>query len=233
MGIIKRILVKYVESSLILRIIIGIIIGTCLAFLVPQAKWISVIGNLFVGALKAIAPVLVAALVTGSLCQNSAKLDKRFGLVIFFYLLSTYLASFTAVLASFTFPQKIALSSDFSSVSSAAAPEGLGEIASSLLYSLIANPIQALSEGNYLGILFWSVIIGLALKKFAGKATQMFMLNLSDSITQVVRWIINLAPFGILGLVFNSVSESGFDIFITYGKLLILLVCTMLIVALL
>ncbi|MBQ1839160.1 MAG: serine/threonine transporter SstT [Ruminococcus sp.] len=227
----KKILRLYTDSSLILRIIIGIAVGVVLALLVPQATWISMGGVLFVGALKAIAPVLVAVLVMGSLCQSSAKLDGRFGLVIFLYLFSTYLASFTAVVASFIFPQTITLS-DSLMAQSTAAPDGLGEIVTSLLQSIIANPIEAVSGGNYLGILFWSIVIGMALKKFADEATQTLMTNLSDAITQVVRWIINLAPFGILSLVFSAVSESGFDIFVTYGKLMILLVCTMLTVAL-
>ena len=231
MKVIKKILRLYTDSSLILRIIIGIAVGVVLALLVPQATWISMGGVLFVGALKAIAPVLVAVLVMGSLCQSSAKLDGRFGLVIFLYLFSTYLASFTAVVASFIFPQTITLS-DSLMAQSTAAPDGLGEIVTSLLQSIIANPIEAVSGGNYLGILFWAVIIGLALKRFASVRTQEMMQNFSDAITQVVRWIINLAPFGICGLVFSAVSQSGFDIFVTYGKLVLLLVSTMLTVAL-
>ncbi len=231
MNVIKKILKVYTDSSLILRIVIGIAIGVGLAFLVPQATWISMLGTLFVGALKAIAPVLVAVLVAGSLCQGSAKLDKRFGLVIFLYLFSTYLASFTAVVASYIFPQTITLTESMKS-ESITAPGGMGDIITGLFQNLIANPVSAVAEGNYLGILFWSIIIGLALKKFAGEATQTMMLNFSDAITHVVRWIINLAPFGILGLVFDAVSESGFDIFVTYGKLMLLLVGTMLTVAL-
>lgn len=231
MNVIKKILKVYTDSSLILRIVFGIAIGVGLAFLVPQATWISMLGTLFVGALKAIAPVLVAVLVAGSLCQGSAKLDKRFGLVIFLYLFSTYLASFTAVVASYIFPQTITLTESMKS-ESITAPGGMGDIITGLFQNLIANPVSAVAEGNYLGILFWSIIIGLALKKFAGEATQTMMLNFSDAITQVVRWIINLAPFGILGLVFDAVSESGFDIFVTYGKLMFLLVGTMLTVAL-
>ncbi len=226
----KKVLMIYNGASLILRIIIGIVIGVVLALIVPQAEWISMLGNLFVGALKAIAPVLVAVLVAASLCQGNAKLDRRFGLVIFFYILSTYLAAVAAVTASFIFPQTITLTSEVAKTE-IAAPGGLGDIVRGLLNSIIANPIEALSNGNYLGILFWAVIIGMALKRFASENTQELMRNLSDAVTQVVRWIINLAPFGILGLVFTAVSESGFDIFVTYGKLMLLLVCTMLTVA--
>lgn len=231
MKALKKPLALYNHSSLILRIIIGILLGAALGFLVPGATWISMIGDLFVGALKAIAPILVAVLVMASLCQRGAKLDRRFGLVIFFYLFSTYLASFAAVVASFTFPQTITLSVEAANTA-VAPPDTFGDIAMTLLNSVIANPVEALAMGNYLGILFWSVIIGLALKRFAGVRTQEMMRNFSDAITQVVRWIINLAPFGILSLVFSSVSESGLDIFVTYGKLMLLLVCTMLTVAL-
>ena len=230
MSAVKKVLMIYNGASLILRIIIGIVIGVVLALIVPQAEWISMLGNLFVGALKAIAPVLVAVLVAASLCQGKAKLDRRFGLVIFFYILSTYLAAVAAVTASFIFPQTITLTSEVAKTE-IAAPGGLGDIVRGLLNSIIANPIEALSNGNYLGILFWAVIIGMALKRFASENTQELMRNLSDAVTQVVRWIINLAPFGILGLVFTAVSESGFDIFVTYGKLMLLLVCTMLTVA--
>ncbi len=230
MSAVKKVLMIYNGASLILRIIIGIVIGVVLALIVPQAEWISMLGNLFVGALKAIAPVLVAVLVAASLCQDNAKLDRRFGLVIFFYILSTYLAAVAAVTASFIFPQTITLTSEVAKTE-IAAPGGLGDIVRGLLNSIIANPIEALSNGNYLGILFWAVIIGMALKHFASENTQELMRNLSDAVTQVVRWIINLAPFGILGLVFTAVSESGFDIFVTYGKLMLLLVCTMLTVA--
>ena len=230
MSAVKKVLMIYNGASLILRIIIGIVIGVVLALIVPQAEWISMLGNLFVGALKAIAPVLVAVLVAASLCQDNAKLDRRFGLVIFFYILSTYLAAVAAVTASFIFPQTITLTSEVAKTE-IAAPGGLGDIVRGLLNSIIANPIEALSNGNYLGILFWAVIIGMALKRFASENTQELMRNLSDAVTQVVRWIINLAPFGILGLVFAAVSESGFDIFVTYGKLMLLLVCTMLTVA--
>ena len=230
MSAVKKVLMIYNGASLILRIIIGIVIGVVLALIVPQAEWISMLGNLFVGALKAIAPVLVAVLVAASLCQGNAKLDRRFGLVIFFYILSTYLAAVAAVTASFIFPQTITLTSEVAKTE-IAAPGGLGDIVRGLLNSIIANPIEALSNGNYLGILFWAVIIGMALKSFASENTQELMRNLSDAVTQVVRWIINLAPFGILGLVFTAVSESGFDIFVTYGKLMLLLVCTMLTVA--
>ena len=231
MRIIKTIINRYTQTGLILRILIGIAAGIALGLLVPGAAWISTIGKLFVGALKAIAPVLVAVLVMASLCQKSAKLDRRFGLVIFFYLLSTLLASVAAVIASFVFPQTIALAETGSEVAQSSVPKGIGDVVENLLGSVISNPIEALSTGNYLGILFWAVVIGLALKKVAGEATQSLMTDLSEAVTTVVRGIIQLAPFGIMSLVFSSVSETGLQAFLTYGKLVLLLVGTMLFLA--
>lgn len=231
MKIIKTIINRYTQTGLILRILIGIAAGIALGLLVPGAAWISTIGKLFVGALKAIAPVLVAVLVMASLCQKSAKLDRRFGLVIFFYLLSTLLASVAAVIASFVFPQTIALAETGSEVAQSSVPKGIGDVVENLLGSVISNPIEALSTGNYLGILFWAVVIGLALKKVAGEATQSLMTDLSEAVTTVVRGIIQLAPFGIMSLVFSSVSETGLQAFLTYGKLVLLLVGTMLFLA--
>ncbi len=231
MRIIKTIINRYTQTGLILRILIGIAAGIALGLLVPGAAWISTIGKLFVGALKAIAPVLVAVLVMASLCQKSAKLDRRFGLVIFFYLLSTLLASVAAVIASFVFPQTIELAETGSEVAQSSVPKGIGDVVENLLGSVISNPIEALSTGNYLGILFWAVVIGLALKKVAGEATQSLMTDLSEAVTTVVRGIIQLAPFGIMSLVFSSVSETGLQAFLTYGKLVLLLVGTMLFLA--
>ena len=227
----KRIIEKYSSTNLILRIAIGIVIGALLAFVVPQASWLKMLGTLFVGSLKAIAPVLVAILVASSLCQGSAKLDRRFGLVVFFYLLSTYLAAFVAVIASFLFPQTITLSAGLADGTSVA-PGGLGEVLQRMLMNIIANPISAVSEANYLGVLFWAVVIGMALKRFASEETRRVLLDFSEAVSLIVRWIINLAPFGICGLVYEAVSENGMDIFVTYGTLIALLVSVMLIVAL-
>lgn len=231
METVKRIGKKYTDTSLVLRIFIGIIIGIILAFAIPSATGIGTLGSLFVGALKAFAPVLVAVLVAGSLCQGTAKLDRRFGLVILLYIISTYLAAFTSVIASFVFPQTIKLAASPAADQTPVAPDGIGEVLYGLLMKIIANPINSVAEANYLGILFWAVVLGFALKKYAGSETKRVMLDFSNAVTEVVRWIINLAPFGICGLVYSSVSESGMEIFISYGKLLALLVGTMLIVA--
>lgn len=226
MSFVKKIVNKYNSSSLILRIFIGIVIGVILALVFPKASFISTIGDLFVGALKAIAPVLVAVLVASSLCAGAAKLDRRFGTVIFLYVLSTLIAALLAVLASFAFP--ITLTLVGAAETATTAPMGIGEVLYNLLMSVITNPIGAITNANYIGILFWAALLGLALKKFASDNTKVLLSDLSDGVSQIVRWIINLAPFGILGLVFATVSSSGLNIFVSYGKLLAVLVGCML-----
>ena len=215
----------YNSISLILRILIGIILGTILGLAIPNAQWISVFGDLFVGALKAIAPVLVFALVSSSLAKGSSKLDKRFGMVIVLYVISTLCASLIAVSASFLFPVSITFAQQ-AEVSSA--PAGIGQVLKNLLVNAVSNPVDAIARANYIGILVWACIFGLAVKKFTSEATCAMFIEVAQGVSQIVRWIINLAPFGILGLVFTTVSTNGLSIFSNYGKLLIVLVGSML-----
>ena len=225
----KKVVSKYNSVSLIFRIFIGICIGVILALTVPKASWIATFGSLFVGALKAIAPILVAVLVTSALCQGSARLDKRFGMVIFLYLITTLIASFVAVVASFIFPQTMVLAE---SAGEQTPPGGVGEVLSNLLMNIIVNPVQAVSSANYMGILLWAVVFGLALKKVGSDTTKNMLSDFSDAVSTGVKWIINLAPFGICGLVFDSVSSNGLNIFVDYGKIVALLVGSMLVVSL-
>ena len=218
----------YNSSSLILRILAGLSIGIILAMIVPHATWISVFGDLFVGALKAIAPVLVFVLVLSALAQGNAQLDRRFGLVIWLYMLTTFLAGLTAVIFSFLFPVKIVLTE---SATAETIPQGIGEVMRNLLMNAVSNPVSALANANYIGILFWAVFLGLAMKKLCSDSTRTMLKDASDAVSQCVRWIINLAPFGIMGLVFTNVSTNGLAIFTQYGQLLLLLVGTMLFVA--
>ena len=228
MNVLKQITAVYNGISLIIRIAVGIVIGALLALICPGAAWIGILGDMFVGALKAVAPVLVAILVMSSLCQGKGKLDRRFGLVIFYYLLSTFLAAFVAVAASFLFPQTLVLAAEVEQ----AAPGGLHEVLSRLLMNIIDNPINAIANANYMGILFWAAVLGLALKRGAAEGTKAFLADMADAVSQAVRWVINLAPFGICGLVFKTVSGSGLEAFTSYGRLLLVLVGAMLLVAL-
>ncbi|MBP3603796.1 MAG: serine/threonine transporter SstT [Lachnospiraceae bacterium] len=223
-----KVIKKWNSISLIVRILIGLVLGAVLGILIPKATVISVLGNVFVGALKAIAPVLVFVLVLSSVANAKGGVGKRFRTVIILYLLSTCLAAFTAVIASFLFPVTIQLADATEST----APGGIGEVLNTLLNNMVANPVSAVANGNYIGILTWAVIFGLAMKQLASENTKKTIIDFSDAVSQTVRWIINLAPFGIFGLVFSSVSTNGLEIFTEYGKLLLLLVGCMLVVAL-
>ena len=227
---IKKIVEKYNKTNLVLRIFIGIIIGVALAIALPKMEWLSVLGDLFVGALKAIAPMLVLILVMSSLAQGVKSAGGKFRTVISLYMFSTFLAAITAVVASFLFPQTLTLNTEAQDIG--AVPQGLSEILHNLLVKIVINPISSLSESNYLGILFWAIITGLALKDIVSDSTKSMLKDFSTSVSQIVAWIINLAPFGIMGLVYHSVSTNGLEIFHQYGKLILLLAICMFIVAL-
>ena len=229
MGI-KTIVKKYNSINLVSRIFIGILIGIVLAITVPALTAFSVLGDLFVGALKAIAPMLVFILVMNSLAQGIKHSGGKFRTVIGLYMFSTFLAAITAVIASFLFPQTLSLNTGFQEINSA--PQSLSEIIHNLLVKIVINPISSLSESNYLGILFWAIITGMALKDIVSDSTKDMLKDFSTSVSQIVSWIINLAPFGIMGLVFHAVSTNGVEIFTQYGKLILLLACCMVIVAL-
>ena len=218
MKTLKAVAARYNATSLILRILIGLVVGAVLALAVPGAGWVEEFGSLFVGALKGIAPVLVFVIVASALAQGTSRLDRRFGTVIWLYMLTTFL-----------FPQTIVLAE---AAESEVVPQGLGEVMNTLLTNFVANPVSALLNGNYIGILFWACLFGLALKKYGADSTKLFLANTADAVSQIVRWIINLAPFGIMGLVYTNVSSNGLSIFTQYGRLLLLLVGTMLFMAL-
>lgn len=220
---------KYNGVSLIIRIIVGLIAGTALALVVPRMTWIGEFGTLFVSALKAVAPILVFVLVASALAQGNSKLDGRFGTVLFLYLFTTFLSAVVAVLTSRMFPQTISLGD---AADADVVPQGLSEVVQTLLTNIVANPIQAMIDGNYICILMWACLFGLAMKGIANESSKAFLANVADGVSQVIRWVINLAPFGIMGLVFTSVSENGLAAFTEYGSLLLLLVGTMLLMVL-
>ena len=220
---------KYNGVSLIIRIIVGLIAGTALALVVPHMTWIGEFGTLFVSALKAVAPILVFVLVASALAQGNSKLDGRFGTVLFLYLFTTFLSAVVAVLTSRMFPQTISLGD---AADADVVPQGLSEVVQTLLTNIVANPIQAMIDGNYICILMWACLFGLAMKGIANESSKAFLANVADGVSQVIRWVINLAPFGIMGLVFTSVSENGLAAFTEYGSLLLLLVGTMLLMVL-
>lgn len=224
----KNLVEKWSSTSLVLRIFIGLVCGALLGVFFPKATFIAILGKVFVGALKAIAPVLVAVLVMSAIAKARGGIGKRFRTVIFLYMLSTFLAAFTAVVGSFLFPVTMKLSE----MTEGNPPGGLGEVITNLFTNMVSNPLYSVSNANYIGVLFWAVVLGFALKKLASATTIQVVDDFSEVISQVVRWVIQGAPFGILGLVFESVAESGLAIFTTYGKLLAVLVGCMLFMAL-
>jgi serine/threonine transporter len=227
MGI-KQVYDKWESIGLVYRILGGLLIGLVLALIVPGNDYIPILGSLFIGALKAIAPFLVLFLVIGSLSKSGKGIGPRFRLVIILYVVSTIISAIVATLISFGFPADIALVVPPESTSGS--PDSAYDLISGLLMKLVCNPIEALMTGNYLGILFWAVIVGIILRTTASEGTLKMCEDVSDTLVKVIRGIISFAPFGILGLIYESVSTNGMDIFVDYGHLILLLVAAMLIV---
>ena len=221
---------KWNSLSLIIRILIGLAIGVILGLTVPSLTWIGVLGEFFVGALKAIAPVLVFVLVSSSLANAKGGNAGKFRTVIILYLLSTLCAAVTSVFVSFISPVKVPLTGA-EAAGSYVAPDGMADVVMNLLKSIVVNPVDALVNANYIGILFWAVILGMALKT-AKAETRRMMEDLAEAVSTAVRWIISCAPFGILGLSFTAIASSGLEIFKTYGHLVAVLVVSMLLVPL-
>lgn len=225
----KQIVNMWNKVSLIAKIIVGIVIGAVLGLLVPGATGIGLIGTMFVRALKAIAPILVFVLVISSIANAGKGNGEQFRMVTIMYILSTLLAAVVAVSASFLFPVTMTL--DLESYQADVVPSGIMEVLQNLLLNITDNPLHAMLEANYLCILAWALLFGLAMRR-AAKTVKSALVSISDAVARVVRWIIGCAPFGIMGLVFTTVSESGLSIFREYGRLLLVLVGAMLTVAL-
>lgn len=225
----SKIFKLYASTNLVVKIVIGLVIGVILGLAFPQLTGIGLLGTLFVSALKAIAPVLVFVLVISSLANAGTGIGKKFRNVIALYMLSTFLAAVVAVIASKLFPTKL----DFAEQAAVdAAPTNIGEVFNNLLLKMVDNPIKSIAEANYIGVLTWAVVIGLAIKFVANQNTKDVLQDLGDGITKAVQWVIQLAPFGIMGLVFTNCAENGISTFYTYGRLLCVLVGCMLAVAL-
>lgn len=223
-----RIILTWKKTNLIKRISLGILCGALLAVLFPQASAIGLLGEIFVGGLKAIAPLLVFALVANALSQQKKGEKSNMKTVIMLYLLGTFAAALVAVLIGFVFPLEIDLADAKQSLSP---PDGIGQVLSNLLLKLVDNPLNALISANYIGVLSWAVVFGIAMREASHHSKD--LLRTSAEVTsKIVEWIINLAPFGILGLVYTTISGKGFQALQSYGLLLLVLIATMLIVAL-
>ena len=229
MEFLKNAVKKYNDTSLILRIVIGLAVGAILGVTLKSWTWVGLLGTLFVGALRAIAPILVFVLIISALSTGQSKLDRKFGLVLFFYMFSTFLAAAAGVTASFLFPVTLKLGE---AAQSDTVPQNVGEVLQNLLVKMVENPVSAIINGNYIGILFWAVVLGIAFKKIAAAETRTMLRDASEAVAMAVRGGINFAPFGICGLVFSTVSEYGLSVFKDYGRLLVVLVGCMMFVAL-
>lgn len=217
------------KISLVKQIILGLIVGIVFAVAWPkQLGGISIFGDLFVGALKAIAPLLVLFLVMSAISQHKKGQKTNMKSIVILYLLGTFLAGLVAVVASYIFKVQLILTGATGDV---AAPDGLLAVLKTLLFKIVDNPINAIGQANYIGVLTWAILLGLALK-MATDNTKNIITDFSNGISQIVRWVIKFAPLGVMGLVFSAISTSGLKSLLKYGQLVILLVGVMIFVAL-
>jgi serine/threonine transporter len=225
----SSLLAKLANGSLVLQILLGIIAGVILAsFSKEGAKDVAFLGSLFVGALKAIAPILVFILVASSIANQKKNTQTNMRPIVILYLLGTFAAALTAVILSSIFPTNLVL---VAGVEGTSPPQGIGEVIHTLLFKLVDNPVNALMTGNYIGILAWGVGLGLALHHASDSTKQVFA-DVSHGISQMVRFIIRLAPIGIFGLVAATFAETGFAAIAGYAQLLAVLLGAMAIIAL-
>ncbi len=216
------------QLSLINRIVIGMIIGILLGIFVPQAAAVGTIGTVFVSALKAIAPLLVFFIVLSALAQHKEGHETNMKSIVILYLFGTFAAALVGVLVSFAFPITLTLTDTVSEIK---APEGIASVLQTLILKLVDNPVNALMSGNYIGILSWAVVFGFAFRK-ADETTKSFLHQIAEATSHVVKVVISFAPFGIMGLVYTTVSENGVGVFANYGELILVLVGSMFFVAL-
>jgi len=225
----KGLLQKWNSLNLVPRIVIGLVIGIILAVTIgDRVGFFAILGTLFVGALRAVAPILVFILVIASIATKKPDAKTNMKPLILLYLVGTFTAAFFGVVASFAFPIHL----EFTGLASVdyKPPSSINVVLLSLLMNIVDNPIRAIVNGNYIGILAWALIFGNFLRVASGEATKEVLSNISDSVTAAVRLVINFAPLGVMGLVFASITESGIDVLATYGQLLLVLVTTMLVV---
>lgn len=227
----RQLVHAYLRVGLVPLIIIALILGTLIGWLMPQVGLgLGILGSIFVGALKAVAPILVFVLVLAAITGHQAGKQVYIKPVLMLYLIGTFMAALTAVVASFAFPTQI-IGLNAQSAVEQSAPSSLNEVLTNLLMNLVANPINAISNANYMGILTWAILIGLALRQ-GSDTTRQVVADLSFAISAVVKWVINIAPFGILGLVASTIAETGFDALRSYRQLLLVLLGSMAFIAL-
>ena len=226
---IVSILKRIGSGSLVLQIIIGIMAGVVLAVLSPEsAKSVGLFGSLFVKALKAVAPILVFVIVAASIANQKKDAHTNMGAIVALYMVGTFMAALVAVTMSFLFPTKLTL---VASSVGATPPGGVGEVLYTLLFKIVENPVTALMDANYIGILAWAIALGV-FSRHASDATKKVLCDLSDGISGIVKLVIRLAPLGIFGLVANTIATTGFEALVGYSHLIMVLLMSMAIIAL-
>ncbi|MBT8080121.1 MAG: serine/threonine transporter SstT [Gammaproteobacteria bacterium] len=225
----NNLLDRILNANLVLQISIGIAAGIAVSLISPDwGRSVMVLGNLFVQALKAVAPVLVLVLVAAALCNQATGGNSRMRPIVFLYLAGTLSAAFLAVLMSSLFPTALALTVAEQGLSP---PQGIGQVINNVVFKLVDNPVNALLTGNFIGILVWGVALGLALRHSADATKQTFS-DLAAAVTSIVRIVIRLAPIGIFGLVAGNLAEGGVAVLGGYARILTILVGSMLLMAL-
>lgn len=219
---------KWNDSSLVGRIVVGIVIGVLLAVVFPKASAIAMLGTLFISALKAVAPFLVFVLVIQAISSHTSGKKTNMKTVLTLYAIGTLLAGSVAVIVSKMFPVKLTLKQGITDV---APPQNVWEVLQTLLENIVANPLDALLTANYIGILAWAIVLGFAFKK-ANDSTKTFITNSAEAISTVVQWVISLAPIGIIGIVYDAIASNGFSALKEYGSLIIVLIGCMIFIAL-
>lgn len=226
----KTIFSKWNKISLVKQILLGLIIGIVLAVTIPKkVAFITIFGKLFVGALKSVAPILVLFLVISAIAQHKTGQKTNMKRIVSLYLIATLFASLTAVAASFMFKVKLILPDP--QAGNLTPPGDILEVLKDLVFKIVDNPVNALLNANYIGILATAVILGFALKH-ASESSKIFIEDMANAVSQVVRWVIKLAPLGVMGLVFDAISTTGVKSLAQYGKIILLLLGTMFFVAL-
>ena len=219
---------KLLGGNLVLRIAIGLVLGLALARLNPEwAKAVGVLGQFFVKSLRAIAPILIFCIVLSTIANKEVGSDSKIKPILVLYLVGTFVAALTAVVLSFIFPTKLTL---VAAAENIAPPEGIGEVIKSVAFNLVDNPLQALANGNFIGILVWAIGLGITLRH-AAPSTKTFLADFAEAVSGVVKFAIALAPIGIFGLVAETFATSGFEAFRGYARLLGVLLGAMAIVA--
>ena len=225
----KSLILKWNQVSLVKRILVGMMLGIILALTIPDAaQWVTIFGSLFVGALKAVAPILVFFIVMHAISKHRSGHQTNMKSIIVLYAISTFLAGLVGVVASFIFPITLSFTTGAQDVTP---PSGIFEVLERLLFNIVDNPVNALLNANYIGILTWAILFGIALRS-AASTTKTMIENLSNAISVLVKWVINLAPIGIMGLVFSAIATNGLSALLDYGKLLLVLLGCMFFVAL-